>query len=60
MHLKPVFGTQHPFVFEGRECLIDIVLSKKGVKCAVFKISDVQKIFYNISTNSLSFLQYGE
>ena len=25
---------------------MDIVLSKDGVKCAVFKISDVQKIFF--------------
>ena len=28
----------------GREYLMDIVLSKNGVKCAEFKISDVQKV----------------
>ena len=40
-----VFGTQYPFVFvlAGKEYYMDIVLSKNGVKYAVFKISNVEK-----------------
>ena len=38
------FGAQYPFVFvlAGREYKMDFVLSKNGVKCAVFKISDIK------------------
>ena len=45
--LKPFFGKKCPFVFvlAGREYLMDIVLLKDNVKCAVFKISDVQRFF---------------
>ena len=32
-------------MWAGREYYMDIVLSKTGVKCEVFKISDVQNVF---------------
>ena len=46
-HLKPVFRYTISISIcvgsrAGREYEMDIVLSKNGVKCAVFKISDVQ------------------
>ena len=34
----------------GREYYMDIMLSKNGVKCVLFKISDVQILFNIIST----------
>ena len=39
-----ILKTQYPFVFvlADREYYMDIVLLENGVKCAVFKISEVQ------------------
>ena len=45
------FGTQYPFVFvlAVRENLMYNVLSKNGVKCAVFKIFNLQIDFVYLS-----------
>ena len=53
-------GTQYLFVFvlAGREYKMDIVLSKNGVKCAVFKISDVQVEFRYCSINAFKFFNH--
>ena len=40
-----IMGMAFIFVLAGREYKVDIVLSKNGVKCAVFKFSDVQILF---------------
>ena len=47
-HENSRFRTKYPFVFvlaARKYYIMDIVLSKNGVKCAVFQISDVQMSF---------------
>ena len=52
LNLNRFFCIQYPFVFvlAGREYQMDIVLSKNGVKCAVFKISEIFIKYYDASS----------